>query len=164
MERGEPTVDAVAEAAAARLNQSVVSVAPYEEGMNAVSRVVTADGPDAVLKAGTRTEGSKLLSGPALIERLRRGTDLPVPDVLVVVPDGDEYIECAYFLMKHIDGRRERAFRKRPRATRPRSRDASRGDTRGFLRGTLRETTRRGWSALRRTRLRAVGRLRRVGE
>lgn len=107
MERDEPTPGAVVEAASARLDRSVASVTPYEEGMNAVYRVAFADGPDAVLKAGTRTEGSKLLSGPALIERLRRETDLPVPNVLAVAPDGDEHVACAYFLMEHIGGRRE---------------------------------------------------------
>lgn len=75
--------------------------------MNAVYRVLLADGSSVVLKAGTRTEGPKLLSGPVLIERIYRETDLPVPEVLAIAPEGDEHVPCAYFLMEHIDGRRE---------------------------------------------------------
>jgi len=107
MHDGAPSPGAVVAAAESRLGRSVASVTPYEEGINAVYRVSLADGPDAVLKAGTRTEGSKLLSGPVLIDRLERETDLPVPAVLAVAPDGDEHVEYAYFLMEHVDGRRE---------------------------------------------------------
>lgn len=103
----EPTTDAVAAAAAVRLNRSVSAVSSFDEGMNAVYRVsFEDDGSDAVLKAGTVTGGSKLLSGPALLERISRETSLPVPDVLAVVPHGDEHVEHAYFLLTHVDGRR----------------------------------------------------------
>lgn len=102
----EPTADEVARAAAAQLGRPVSSASAFDEGMNAVYRVSFDDGPDAVLKAGTVTDGSKLLSGPVLLERIAGETDLPVPDVLAVAPDGDEYIEHAYFLLTYVDGRR----------------------------------------------------------
>lgn len=101
----EPMLRAVAEAAEARLNAPASSVSAFDEGMNAVYRVSFDERPDAVLKAGTVTEGSKLLSGPVLIDRIGRQTSLPVPDVLAVVPEGDEYIDHAYVLLTYVDGR-----------------------------------------------------------
>ncbi|MEY7848769.1 phosphotransferase family protein [Natrarchaeobius sp. A-rgal3] len=101
----EPTADEVARAVAARVGRPVSSVVDFDEGMNAVYRVSFDDGPDAVLKAGTVTGGSKLLSGPVLLERIDRETNLPVPDVLAVAPDGDEHVADTYFLLTYVDGR-----------------------------------------------------------
>lgn len=101
-----PTESEVARAAASRLNRPVSSVSAFEEGMNAVFRVSFEAGTDVVLKAGTVTEGSKLLSGPALVDRLHRETDLPVPEVLSVVPGGDEYVDHTYFLLEFVGGQR----------------------------------------------------------
>lgn len=106
-ENAAPTIDAVAVAAAARLNRPVSNVSVFEQGMNPVYHVSFEKGSDAVVKTGTVTEGTKLMSGPVLIERIHQETDLPVPTVLSVVPNGDEYLEQAYFLMEYIDGQRK---------------------------------------------------------
>lgn len=102
----EPTRPAVAEAASAALDREVASVHPFTEGMNAVYRVTLANGERLVLKAATSQDGPELLSGPLILDRVARETDVPVPEVRTVVSAVESHLECAFYLMEYVEGRR----------------------------------------------------------
>lgn len=102
----EPTRAAVADAASAALDREVAAVEPFPEGMNAVYRVAFERGADAVVKVGTYASGPELLSGPPLLDRLAHETDVPVPEVLAVVPETDGPLDDAFYCMSSVDGRR----------------------------------------------------------
>lgn len=123
----EPTRPAVAEAASAALDREVASVQPFTEGMNAVYRVTFADGEQLVLKAATSQDGPELLSGPLILDRVAWGTDVPVPDVRTVVPAAESRLECAFYCMEYVEGRRIQDVRElAPGARRRLAREAGR--------------------------------------
>lgn len=105
---GERKIDAasVQEAVEAELDRSVRSVERIERGKNAVYRVAPEEGgePDAVVKVGTASSG-RVAVEPAVMDRVRTATDLPVPDVPGRSPGGDGPLDHPWFLAEWVPGR-----------------------------------------------------------
>lgn len=101
----EPPTEDVRAAATAALERQVNAVTRIGKGVNSLYRIDLADDSAAVLKAPRYATDEEFLVEPAVLSRIGRETDVPVPDVLASVPSEEGPLDVAYYVMEHVDGR-----------------------------------------------------------
>lgn len=100
-----PSTATVMDAATTALGREIRDATPIEEGLNAVFRVTLADDTRLVLKMATLATNEEFRVEPAVLDRLDRETEAPVPSVESVSPDDDNPLDAAHYLMEYCEGR-----------------------------------------------------------
>jgi len=101
----EPPPEDVHAAAKGALSREVTDVTRIEKGVNTLFRIDLADGFVAVLKSPRYATDEEFLVEPAVLSRIGRETDVPVPNILASVPSDEGPLDVAYYVMEHVDGR-----------------------------------------------------------
>ncbi|MWG35349.1 phosphotransferase family protein [Halomarina oriensis] len=102
--RDDPPLDTVREVARRVLDGPLRGVTRIEKGVNALYRL-DGEAETAVLKTPLYATEAAFLAEPAVLERIGRGTPVPVPEVLATLPADDGPLDTPSYVMAFVEGR-----------------------------------------------------------